>query len=64
VAPPPTAIPFGRLDIPEIVQLELAQRVHGLTVQFHAFMQVQSDGKRWLPSINLKLRGVGTPAHG
>ena len=33
---PATAIPFGRLDIPGIVQLELAQRVLGLTVQFHA----------------------------
>jgi len=38
---PAPAIPFGRLDIPRIVQLELAQRVLGLTVQFHAFMQAR-----------------------
>ena len=38
---PAAAIPFGRLDIPGIVQLEFAQRVLGLTIQLHAFMHAR-----------------------
>ena len=32
-SPPTTAVPLGRLDVPWVVQLELAQRVLGLAIQ-------------------------------